>query len=301
MAGGVTSIRPSSATISRFPMLLAAILFCGVAIPAFAAGDEKPAAPASVPSAARPDRDTKAVITNDDFDRMFPKAQTHSDESRPSDANVFVVPTLQDQSTGTRAPRAARVPTNPDADPQRYASQLLALSAELDSVRARAQSLRQYRATGTGPNLTFGLQINAPCEGISTDNAIEQLSIRRKEIEQEMDNIETLARQNNVSSGALQQALASLQAGPQLDRAQQVAAIQNKQSQLVGELDAVHNELTGMSNQASAQGIALLPVTPNSGGNMTTNLIQNLDNRAGEIRSALDENADAARHAGVSQ
>jgi hypothetical protein len=302
LAGGVTSICPSSATISRFPMLLAAILFCGVATPALAAGDEKPAAAASAaPSTARPDRDTKAVITNDDFDRMFPKTQTRSDESRPSDANVFIVPALQDENTGTRTPRAARVPTNPDADPQKYASQLLALSAELDSVRARAQSLRQYRATGTGPNLTFGLQINAPCEGISTDNAIEQLSIRRREIEQEMDNIETLARQNNVSSVALQQALSTLQAGPQLDRAQQVAAIQNKQSQLVGELDAVHNELTGMSDQASAQGIALLPVTPNSGGNMTTNLIQNLDNRAGEIRSALDENADAARRAGVSQ
>jgi hypothetical protein len=300
LAGGVTSLRASSTRISRFPMLLAAILFCGVSIPAFASGDDKPAPPASVPSAARPDRDTK-VITNDDFDRMFPKARTRSDESRPSDANVFIVPASQNQAGDTRAPRTVRVPTNPDADPQRYAAQLLALSAELDSVRARAQSLRDFRATSTGPNLTFGLQINAPCEGISTDNAIEQLAIRRNDIEQEMNNVETVAQQNGVSSGALQQALEILQAGPQLGRAQQEAALQNKQSQLVGELAAVHNELTGMSNQASAQGIVLLPVTPNGGGNMTTNLIQNLDNRADEIKSALDENADAARRAGVAQ
>jgi hypothetical protein len=301
LAGRVTSLPTSSTTISRFPMLLAAILFCGVSIPAFASGDEKPAAPAAVPSAARPDRETK-VITNDDFDRMFPKAQRRADESHSSDANPFLAPAaFQDQSAQARAPRAVRVPTNPDADPERYAARLLALSAELDSVRARARSLRDFRATGTGPNLTFGLQINAPCEGISTDNAIEQLAIRGNEIQQEMNNIETVAQQNGVSSGAVQQAMETLQAGPQLDAAQQQAALQHKQNQLIGELDAVHNELTGMSNQASAQGIVLLPVTPNSGGNMTTNLIQNLDNRAGEIRSALDQNADAARRAGVSQ
>jgi hypothetical protein len=197
LAAGVTSRRASSATVSRFPMLLAALLFCGVGIPAFGSGDDKAAAPvppaASARSAARPDRDTK-VFTNDDFDRMFPKAQVRSDESRPSDANPFAAPAaFQDQTGESRAPRAARVrtPTNPDADPQKYASQLLAFSAELNRVRARAQSLRDYRATGTGPNLTFGLQINAPCEGISTDNAIEQLAIRGKEIEREMDNIET--------------------------------------------------------------------------------------------------------------
>jgi hypothetical protein len=298
LAGSVTSLRRSKPVISYFSMLLAATLFCGVSIPAFAAGDEKPSAPA--PASARPDRDVK-VITNDDFDRMFPKSLARSDESRASEANAFTTTTLQDQISGSRAPRAARVPTNPDADPERYAARLLALSTELDSVRDRARSLREFRATGTGPNLTFGLQINAPCEGFTTDNAIEQLAIRSKEIEQEMDNIETVAQQNDVSSGALQHALDVLEAGPQpLSPAEQEAALRDKQSQLIGDLDAVHNELTGMANQASAQGMVLLPVTPNSGGNMTTNLLQNLDNRAGEIRSALDENADVAHRAGLS-
>jgi len=51
--------------------------------------------------------------------------------------------------------------------------------------------------------------------------------------------------------------------------------------------------------QAAAQGIVLLPVTPNYGGNLTTNLIQTLDNRAGEIHNALSANEDAARRAGL--
>jgi hypothetical protein len=50
-----------------------------------------------------------------------------------------------------------------------------------------------------------------------------------------------------------------------------------------------------MSEQAAAQRANLQPPTPGFGGNMTTDLIERLDNRASEIREALDQSEEAAR------
>jgi hypothetical protein len=61
----------------------------------------------------------------------------------------------------------------------------------------------------------------------------------------------------------------------------------------------VQDELADMSNQAAAQGIVLLPVTPQWGGNLTTNKLQSLDERASQLQNALGENEDAARQAGL--
>jgi hypothetical protein len=304
LVGKVTSSHASRLTIPFFPLLLAAILFCSVATPAFASGDDnKPNALANAnggaAAPARPDRE-RTVLTNDDFDRMFPKSPVRGNGSRSSDGDAFTTPALRDHDAVTRNTHALRVPIRPEADPDRYAAQIFALSGELDDVNSRSASLRQFRATGTGPNLHFGLDIYAPCGSFTTDNEIEQLAIRRQEIQRQMENIEATAQENGVSSGMVQQALNRLEAGPQpLSPAHQRVALQERQRELIGELDGVRRELTGMANQVAAQGMVLLPVTPNSGGNMTTNLITNLDNRAAQIKSVLSDNEDAARVAGL--
>jgi hypothetical protein len=299
LVGEVTSSPASRRAVPCFPILLAAVLFCGVAIPAFASGDDnKPNSPAPA-APARPDRE-KTVLTNDDFDRMFPKSPARSNESRSSDGGAFTTPALRDRDALTQTTHALRVPIRPEADPDRYAAQIFALSAELDDVSSRAESLRQFRATGTGPNLHFGLDIYAPCGSFSTDNEIQQLAIRMHEIQRQMENIEAIAQENGVSSGMLQHALNRLETGPRpLSPAEQRVALQERQRELIGELNGVRSELSGMSNQVAAQGMVLLPATPSSGGNMTTNLLTDLDNRAAQIKGALSENEDAARVAGL--
>jgi aryl-alcohol dehydrogenase-like predicted oxidoreductase len=72
-----------------------------------------------------------------------------------------------------------------------------------------------------------------------------------------------------------------------------------RKSDLIGEYNGVQNQLADMSDAAAAQGITLLPVTPDWGGNLTTNRIQSLDERAAQIKNALSENEDAARRAGL--
>ena len=291
-------MRRSRIAVSPILTLLAVMLFCRTSIPAYASGDEKAAAPA--PTAARLDHEKK-VFTNDDFDLKWPKPQAPDNGSQTSPTTrLLTTQPLRRSVADTRATRAASEPTSSEKDPLWYAARFESLSAELDSVSSREESLREFRATGTGTGLHFGLQFNAPCEGYTTDNQIEQLAIRKQEIEQQIDDLQTTAQQNGVSREVFQEAPEILQpAQKPLSPEQEKAALKERQSELNGQLDGVQNELSDMSNQAAALGAVLLRPTPGWGGNLTTNLIQTLDNRADEIKSALNENEDVARRAGL--
>jgi hypothetical protein len=295
--------------VSLFAAVLAVILSSVIAIPAFASGDDKPATPASIATvppatsavrtATRPDREKK-VYTNDDIDQMWPKEQAAANPAQPPVATNSDAVQVRRPVAVSRAARVMIVPVSPQQDPLWYATQVQALNAELDSISSREASLRDFRATGGGPGLTIGLQFDAPCDGITTDNAIAQLELRRQEIELQIDALQDTARQNGVSAAVFQDPTAILQAAQRpLSPGQERAALRERQSDLIGKLDGVQNQLANMSNEAAAQGITLLPVTPNWGGNLTTNLIQSLDGRTAQLQNALSENEDAARRAGV--
>ncbi len=306
---GGASMRNKTLAVSLFTAVLAVILSFMLAIPAFAAGDDKPAAPAPTatyapsatpaPSATRPDREKK-VYTNDDIDQMWPKEQGAANAAPTASANALGPAQVRRSFSVSRAARARIVQVSPERDPVRYAAQMEALNVELDSISSREASLRDFRATGTGPGLTIGLQFDAPCDGITTDNAIAQLEMRRRGIEEQIDELQVAARQNGVSPAVFQNPAEILQAAQKpLSPGQERAELRERQSELIGKLDGVQNQLAGMSNAAAAQGITLLPVTPNWGGNLTTNRIQSLDERASQIQNAISENEEAARRAGL--
>jgi hypothetical protein len=301
-------MRSRIVTLLFFHTVLALILFSAIASPAFASSDDKPTASAPTaiplpsatpaPTAARPDREKK-VYTNDDIDRMWPKEQAVANDAHAPAASAVAPAQAQRLVAVSRAANATNAPASPEQDPVWYASQIEALHAELDGISSREASLRDFRATGTGP-VTIGLQFDAPCDGITTDNAIEQLAMRRQEIEQQIDELRDTARQNGVSPAVFQDAPQILQAAQKpLSPGQERAVLMERQSDLIGQYDGVQNQLADMSNAAAAQGITLLPVTPDWGGNLTTNRIQSLDERAAQIENALSENEDAARRAGL--
>ena len=238
------------------------------------------------------------MYTNDDIDRMWPKEQAGA-----NDAQAPAVARAQARRSAavSRAANSTSAPASPEQDPVWYASQVEALYAELDSISSSEASLRDFRATGTtDPGVTVGLQFDAPCDGITTDNAIQQLAIRRQEIEQQIDELQDTARQNGVSPAVFRNAPEILQAAQKpLSPGQEQAVLMERQSDLIGQYDGVQNQLADMSDAAAAQGITLLPVTPDWGGNLTTNRIQSLDERAAQIENALSENDDAARRAGL--
>lgn len=285
---------------SLLPPALAGILSFGIAAPVFASGDDKPAAPtktnvsvtataatnvAATTPAPKPDREKK-VYTNDDVDRMWPKQK----------AIVIVVPSSAAPSVGTTRAMAVATPVSPEKDPVWYAEQITELSAELDQLNNRDQTLGDFLARGTGQDPHAGLRLNAPCEGITTSNAIAQISLRRQEIEQQLAALEDTAQQNGIRPGVLRDAPSILAAAqPKLTPAQERAALAERQAVLSSELAATRAELGDMSLQAASIGATLQSPTPGFGGNMTTDLIERLDNRASQIQGALDQTEEAAR------
>src|ERR1700685_2143133 len=294
-------MRSSIRAVSFFSAVLAAVLPCVIANPACASGEDKPATASSVPSGTvvRPDREKK-VYTNDDIDRMWPKERAAASEAQSYPTNATTLPATRRTAAVSSAASGATVQPSRDNNPVWYAAQVASLYAELDSLSHREESLRDFRATGSDAGVTVGLQFDAPCEGITTDNAIQQLAIRGQEIEQQIGALQDTAQQNGVSSAVFQDPAEVLQAAQRpLSPGQEHAVLRERQSDLIGQYDGVQNQLADMSNEAAAQGITLLPVTPNWGGNLTTNRIQSLDERAQQIQNALSENEDAARRAGL--
>jgi hypothetical protein len=294
-------MRSSIRAVSFFSAVLAAVLPCVIANPAFASGEDKPATASSVPSGTvvRPDREKK-VYTNDDIDRMWPKERAAASEAQSYPTNATTLPATRRTAAVSSAASGATVQPSRDNNPVWYAAQVASLYAELDSLSHREESLRDFRATGSDAGVTVGLQFDAPCEGITTDNAIQQLAIRRQEIEQQLNDLQETAQQNGVPPAVFQDPSEILQAARKpLSPGQERAVLIERQSELTARLDGVQNQLAAMSDQAAAQGIVLLPPTPAWGGNLTTNRIQSLDERANQLQNALSENEDAAKQAGL--
>jgi hypothetical protein len=292
-------MRSSTRAVSSSSVVLAAVLSCVIAIPAFASGEDNPTAPTAI--VARPDRGKK-VYTNDDIDQMWPKPQAVTSGSQTSEVRTSTsTPRSARQLTVVSRPvSATNLPASRENNPVWYAAQVESLYAELNSISSREASLRAFRETGSDAGVTVGLQFGAPCEGFTTDNAIQQLAIRRQEIVEQIGDLQNTAQQNGMPPAATQDPSAILQAARKpLSPGQERAVLMERQSELTAKLDGVQNQLADMSNQAAAQGIALLPPTPAWGGNLTTNKIQSLDERAGQLRNALGENEDAARQAGL--
>jgi hypothetical protein len=294
-------MRSSIRAGSLFSVVLAAVLSCVIASPAFALGDDKPATPSAAPAStvARPDREKK-VYTNDDIDRMWPKDQAAASDLQATPANASVPPAARRSVVVSRPVIASGVPASRENNPLWYAAQVASLYAELDTLSNREESLRDFRATGSDAGVTVGLQFDAPCEGFTTDNAIQQLAIRRQEIEQQLNDLQETAQHNGMPPAVVQDPSEILQAARKsLSPGQERVALIERQSDLTAKLDGVQNQLADMSSQAAAQGIVLLPPTPQWGGNLTTNRIQSLDQRANQLQNALSENEDAAKRAGL--
>jgi hypothetical protein len=286
-----TRMRP----VSLIAAVLAVLLFCGISIPVFASGDGKSpeSVSASKNAAPAPDRE-KRVYTNDDIDRMWPK-DNFAVVSAPQ-AQAQLGDTVPDGTTLTTQP------VSPEKDPLWYAKQVVILEAELDRIANKEERSLEFRTSGsTGmlPGVHIGLRLNAPCEGITTDNQIAQLDLRRQEIEQLLAGLEDTVQQNDLPPGIIRDASVILEAAQTpLTPDEERRALAERQALLIDQLNATQDELSYMSDQAAAVGANLQPPTPGFGGNMTTDLIERLDNRANQIQVALDQTEDAARRIG---
>jgi len=279
----------------RFSFLLAAALpFClGLAIPAATFAGGGPAKPAASP---KPDSQKK-VWTNDDVERLNPafvvnRAPQTTTGSATATRVVGELPARP--ASASAAPSA---PLDPEQDPQWYAQQVTELNAELSAIDSREEQLRQFRATTAG--LPTGLVLNAPCEGISTDNLIAQLDARRQEIVQQMDALGDMARQNDLPPGILVEGRGLAQIASQPTAEEQRAAVAQDARDASDELTQLQEVVAGMQDQLAVRGITLVQPTPGQVGNMTTDLVERLDSRENALQNEIGDAEDAARSIGV--
>ena len=192
-------------TLALFPSAVSvAALICTMTPFAFAAGTEKPGKNAPEPK-PRPDVTTK-VYTNDDLGGWQHAATpAPASELQPDETQGAI--SVASPSRVSRGAAASRAPINPEQNPQWYGEQLNKAQEELAAVQNREAQLMDFRASdSTDSNgLTIGLVLNAPCEGITTDNLISQLDARRQKIGEQIDSLEDTARTNGLPSGAIEQ------------------------------------------------------------------------------------------------
>jgi hypothetical protein len=260
-----------------------------------AAGGTTNPTPAPQP---RPDREKK-VWMNEDVARLNPDfGLTAAPKPTVAAPPVAATPAMTVKPSAP-APRTVVTvaPLDPQRDPGWYAQQLDSLESELAAVATREQQLSQFRATSAG--LPTGLVLNAPCEGITTDNLIAQLDARRRDILEQIDALSDTARSNDLPPGVLVEGRGRLELATQASTEDQRAALSDQVRSDSDEVAQIQEAVAGMQQQLSAQGISMLPSTPGNGGNMTTNLVDGLDNRATDLSGEISEAEDAARTAGV--
>jgi hypothetical protein len=254
-------------------------------ITTFADGNAAPASPLQNPARE------KKIWTNDDF----PPAESPSAQATQKKTADAAGASLAKNQAPAAVPAKTAVTTAPlpqEQDPQWYAQQFSALNQQLSQIETQEQQLRNFRATDQG--LPTGLNIYAPTQGVGTDNLIAELDTRRQEILQQIDALSDTARANGLPPGVLQEPVAA----PELSPEQQRAALADTLSQQQDDLAKTQAVVESMQQDAQAMGITLSQPSQ-FGGNLTTNLLQGLDDRAAALQNDINNTQDEARAAGV--
>lgn len=278
------AIRPLFASLAS-TVFAATIAF---AIPSIAwarGADDKPA------PQTRPDQSPK-VYTNDDLGGWRSATPSASGDILPSQTSgAIYVPgagSANGPSTGgsvnSQAPVSqSKGSVNPEQDPQLYARRLAQMETELAAVESKEAELRDFRASGSTQTQQTGLVLNAPCEGITTDNQVAQLEVRRRELTQQIDGLDDLAQANGLPPGSVAQAYAAGE--PQPSEAQRRGQAASRYRQLSDEIAQTQAATADMQRQAASQNINLLSPASGQGGNMTTDMLARLAARSDDLQN----------------
>jgi hypothetical protein len=266
-----------------FRSVLSASFLLMIPTVAFAGGGTSSPAPA----APKPVPDVK-VWTNEDVEALGPRFEAPAQTVQPQQAAP---------AASAAGPAALAAPIASEQNPQWYAQQLGALESQLADVSAREEALRNFRATSKG--LPTGLNVVAPCQGVGTDNLIAQLDARRQELLQQIDAVGDTARENDMPPGILVEGRGRVSAKIPLTPAQQRAALVEAYRDLSDELAQTQDTVAAMQSDAASRSITLIQPDSRWGGNLTTNMQQNLYSRQSELQSQISAIQDQAQASGA--
>jgi hypothetical protein len=202
------------------------------------------------------------------------------------------------------ASRTVIVTLPPEKDPARYARDYAALEAAIDAIDSEVAQLRNFRASDAAPGaetpgVTVGLDLYAPCNGISTDNKIANLLQQRAALELEISNLEDTAQANGIRLGQLLSAASAAESGAAAPSASPAVA-QAELAQIETRLATIQGEQNSFQ-QAAANSNAPFTIAPETkfGGTYQSSYLKRLDNQSSALQSQLSAVADEARRNGV--
>jgi hypothetical protein len=206
-----------------FPFLAASVLVLAAALPLCAQQAPRP---------AQPDQ-AKKIWTNDDMDELrarglisivgqeteeAPQVPSAAPQPTPESAAApaqAAAPEGVPAPTATEAaavgPQAASAePEAPEAapydrtqDPMWYAEQAAELQAQLDAAQEALSQAQQGLALASSRITQPGINLTQPNVGITPQAGIEILAARVRELQNQLDDLANLARQNDIPPGVL--------------------------------------------------------------------------------------------------
>lgn len=165
-----------------YPFPLAAILALALAIPSHAAQNPNPAQAGK----------TKKVWTDDDMDQLRARGLI----------STFNVTT----ETTAPAPAPQSEPatfTTRTEDPAWYAEQAAILQAELDKREAALREAQTNLAQAAAGITQPGIDTGKGNVGVTPEAGIAILEAQAREVQSQLDELNELARQNNIPPGVL--------------------------------------------------------------------------------------------------
>jgi hypothetical protein len=262
-------------------MLLRSVLLVLIPTLAFAGGVHRSASP-------KPQGESKTVKvwTNEDLEALGPRVEPANEPAPPTTEPPAVVVELESPPV-----------LPPEKDPRWYARQLAALDDQLASVSAQEDQLLHFRETDNG--LPTGLNVVAPCHGITTDNRIADLEARRLEILQQLDNLADTARVNDMPPGILVEGRGLASAETPLSPRQREAQLVDRYEGLTASLGRTEETLARMQEDADLHHQTLLQPDSRWGGNLTTNLLQDLYERRSDLEDQINATEDQMKGFGI--
>ncbi len=168
-----------------YPFALAAVLALAIASPTRAA--EKPR-----PAQATQSNQAKRVWTNDDMDQLRARGLITTFSTAPE--------------TAAQAPAAPPEPatyTSKLEDPAWYAQQASDLQAELDKREAALREAQANLAQAAEGITQPGIAMDKKNPGVTPAAGLDALEAQVLEIQNQLDELSDLARQNNIPPGVL--------------------------------------------------------------------------------------------------
>jgi hypothetical protein len=170
-----------------YPFALPALLALAVAFPSHAAEKPRPAQTNQKQSAK--------VWTNDDLAQLHTQGLISIVGQEPAEAAAQPAPAPQES--------AFPVYNSSVEDPSWYAQKAADLQAELDKRAAALQKQQAAIANAVEGITQPGISMDQPNAGVTPDAGLAILEAQVQEVQNQLDDLSDLARQNNIPPGVL--------------------------------------------------------------------------------------------------